>query len=78
MNKIIITICYTGNSAGVTAGLLVGLGYKAYDLWGGMANWNNATSYSYNFANSELSHRDRQLSGHLDSLEPTSLDYDRQ
>ena len=50
MNKIIITICYTGNSAGVTAGLLVGLGFKAFDLWGGMANWNNATKYSYDYA----------------------------
>jgi rhodanese-related sulfurtransferase len=50
MNRIIIVVCYTGGSAALTAGVLVGLGYKAYDLWGGMAEWNNVTAVTGHFA----------------------------
>jgi rhodanese-related sulfurtransferase len=44
-NDIIITVCYVGDSAGVTAGALRGLGYNAFDLWAGAAGWNNASAY---------------------------------
>ena len=49
-NKIIITICYSGDSAGLTAATLRALGYNAFDLWGGMAGWNNATSVPGSYA----------------------------
>lgn len=42
-NKIIVVICYVGESAGSTMTVLRLLGYNAYDLEGGMAAWNNAT-----------------------------------
>jgi rhodanese-related sulfurtransferase len=41
--KIIIVICYVGESAANTVTILRLLGYTAYDLEGGMAAWNNAT-----------------------------------
>lgn len=42
-NKIIVVVCYVGESAGSTMTVLRLLGYNAYDLEGGMAAWNNAT-----------------------------------
>ena len=42
-NKIIVVICYVGESAAQTQAVLRVLGYNAWDLEGGMAAWNNAT-----------------------------------
>jgi rhodanese-related sulfurtransferase len=42
-NKIIIDVCYTGQTGAMTTAILRVLGYNAYNLSGGMAAWNNAT-----------------------------------
>jgi rhodanese-related sulfurtransferase len=45
-NKIIIDVCYTGQTGAQTTAILRALGYTAYNLSGGMAAWNNATRVS--------------------------------
>jgi rhodanese-related sulfurtransferase len=45
-NKIIIDVCYTGQTGAMTTAILEELGYSAYNLSGGMAAWSNATRIS--------------------------------
>ena len=45
-DKIIIDVCYTGQTGAMTTAILREIGYNAYNLSGGMAAWNNATRVS--------------------------------